>query len=125
MIHNGSDYDEELASLNRELTFPMGIEDICNYSGSQTTAEFVRYCAIPNPYKFDRLDDQDLQFVIVEILSDIHDEDKFIYYATLISRFVGLNHFDVQGYIRSYRDLAPAEILGKLRHHSTRKVIHL
>jgi len=123
MRQQNQPFQATLDRLNQNLTVPTTTEEILAYPGSRTRDEFLAAHLIPDPYQHQNVTEDELIWLIEQILE--HPDDvRLSYYAKILE----INTSAPEGTVADlvfYRDLRQArDILGELR-RCEEKVIRL
>lgn len=84
LLAMGEDYSAALRELNDLFTIPAMIEEISGYYDFQDEEDFIIAHTVPDYHKFGNLPDEEILWLIGEIILNMDDEYLVVFYCSVV-----------------------------------------
>ena len=84
LLAMGEDYSAALRELNDLFTIPAMIEEISGYYDFQDEEDFIIAHTVPDYHKFGNLPDEEILWLISEIIRNMDDEYLVVFYCSVV-----------------------------------------
>ena len=124
LCHRKMPCTDSLNRLNAQLSVPATIDEICSYYGSQTRDEFLRGHLIPDPYQHKNLTEEEMLWLIAQVIEKLSDAPLISYYSTILEANTSSTSGRVLGLVLFQNIKDPQNVLAELK-KSRNRVIRL